>query len=208
MSKLIWYDNKGLGYYPVQNAAAVYDQEYFDKYVEYSKTEMGVRLERFRTRFVRGLWAGPVLDVGIGCGAFLLLHGPGGTGFDINPAGVAWLKERRYFQDPYSSRPDAVTLWDSFEHLGDPLALLDRVRQWVFMSLPIYTDREAVLKSRHYRPDEHFWYHTSWGLLRYMAEAGFEVRDVSWSETEIGRDQIASFAFKRRDGATNPARIR
>ena len=65
------------------------------------------------------------------------------------------------------------------------------------MSIPIFEDGEHVLRSKHYRKDEHVWYFTARGLINVFADCGFDLVDMSRIETDIGREDIGSFAFKR-----------
>lgn len=194
-----WNHERGIGHYPVRDHERAYDAEYFAKYVAYAQTPLGRAINGFRLGLVqRHAPTAPLIDVGIGSGAFVLAR-PGPTyGYDINPVGVAWLKERGLYRDPYEDPTEALTCWDSLEHLPAPEAIVCDAVKWLFTSLPIYAGPDVVRGSRHYRSDEHFWYHTSWGLIRMMSDLGFEVREVSWTETALGRSEIGSFAFERR----------
>lgn len=204
---LVWFTDRGIGFYPVADPARPYDDAYFAKYISYAATELGIKLDAARIEFVAAFWDGPVLDVGIGCGSFVATR-EDTVGFDISGRAVEWLRDTGRFADPYSCEPEAVTFWDSFEHIECPEAILCHVLRWVFLSLPIYSGPETVRASRHFRPDEHFWYHTSWGLVRLMSENGFELRGMNWMESQLGRDNIASFAFERRCLDQDAARTR
>ena len=48
--------------------------------------------------------------------------------------------------DPYVVPFEAMTLWDVLEHIPDFQALLANVREWLFVSLPIFRDAEHVLR--------------------------------------------------------------
>jgi hypothetical protein len=54
-----------------------------------------------------------------------------------------------------------------------------------------------VLKSKHYRKDEHYWYFSKAGLIIFMDRLGWKLREVSDVETILGREGITSFAFRR-----------
>lgn len=101
------------------------------------------------------------------------------------------------FIDPYKVACRAVTLWDVLEHIPDYPALLANVREWLFLSLPIFRDAEHVLRSKHFRPDEHCWYWTRDGLVHAMKQCGFALKSESRIETELGREDIGTFAFRR-----------
>ena len=99
--------------------------------------------------------------------------------------------------DPYQMTVDAVSLWDVLEHISDFDRLLAHVAQRVFVCMPVYRGPTEVLASRHFRPDEHCWYFTTLGFLRVMSSLGWEPLETNEAETWLGRDGIASFAFKR-----------
>lgn len=194
---LVWLPERGMGFYPVDPADEPYDESYFRKYQEYANTALGRALTRARVEFVAHHHKGALVDVGIGCGAFVEARGEGTLGFDVNPVGIRWLKERGLWRDPYYGQVEAVSLWDVLEHLPFPAALLANVRRWVFVSLPIFRDAEHLLASRHYRRDEHRWYWTTEGLVEWMSAHGFQCIDSSEMETRLGREDIGTFAFRR-----------
>lgn len=197
--RLQWLPELELGYYEVE-AGSPYNQTYFDKYRAMAGTAMGVAITAARAAMVRRWWQGMSVDVGIGCGQFV--ESTGCLGYDVNPAGVAWLRQRGAYLDPYEGC-DAVTCWDSLEHMRDPGALLANVRRWVFVSLPIFRDAEHAAGSRHFRRDEHYWYFTARGLERFMSQRGFVLRENDNIETLLGREDIGSFAFERAVTTTN-----
>ena len=108
------------------------------------------------------------------------------------------LRERGFFQDPYKTFPRAITCWDSLEHIPDPKALVERVEEAVFVSLPVFNDPLAATRSKHYRPGEHIWYWSERGLEKWFNEMGFDLAEKNDDETRIGREGIMSFAFLRR----------
>jgi hypothetical protein len=115
----------------------------------------------------------------------------------VNPAGIEWLDAERLYVDPHRVPLDAVSLWDVLEHIPDFRRLLANVREWVFVSLPIFTDAEHVLRSKHFRPAEHCWHFSQPGLLYAMKWCGFDLVSQSKFETDLGREDIGTFAFKR-----------
>ena len=155
---------------------------------------------RARFNFVEQHYRGTLIDVGIGSGAFIELRRDRRRttyGYDVNPAAIAWLEERSLLVDPYLVSFDAVTLWDVLEHLPDFQSLLANVSEWLFLSLPIFRDAEHALRSKHFRPDEHHWYFTRDGLMMAMKMCGFALVTESKVETELGREDIGTFAFRR-----------
>jgi hypothetical protein len=199
-SDFAYFPFAGLGYYPVQSEE-VYGRDYFEKYKRYAVTELSAKLTRFRLDLVqRFVGQEPVLDVGIGCGTFVesrnaQIHNT--TGYDINPFAVEWLASRELYHNPYQTAVDHACFWDSLEHIGRPSLILKSVRAYAFVSIPIFRDLQHILCSKHFRKDEHFWYFTSWGLIRYMKDEGFDCVYRGTEECEFGREDIGTFVFKR-----------
>src|SRR5215831_12714731 len=182
---LTWWPQLGIGYYPVDAGLEPYDQDYFNRFNQNARTDIGRALMQARFNFVENHYRGPLIDIGIGSGAFVELRSNRGRatyGYDVNPAGVEWLENRKLFVDPYLVRFEAVTLWDVLEHLPDFQPLLDNVNDWVFLSLPIFENAEHVLTSKHLRTAEHYWYFTRHGLIYAMGMCGFAL--VSESNVE------------------------
>lgn len=197
--RLTWWPQLGIGYYPVEAGIEPYDQDYFDNFARNADSFIGRALMAARVDFVAHHYQGPLIDIGIGSGAFVEQRA--GThrtfGYDVNPAGIGWLRDRRLFADPYDAPFDAATMWDVLEHLPEYPRLLAHVRQWLFLSLPIFRGPEHVLASKHFKPLEHCWYFTTTGLIFAMAQCGFALVSESAFETELGREDIGSFAFRR-----------
>lgn len=193
--QLVWYED--FGFYPAKTDG-VYDAAYFAKYEGYAATPLGVKLNDERLALVRRYMHPelPLVDVGIGCGQFVQSR-PGARGFDVNPTGVEWLKSRGLWHDPYKAPCYALTFWDSLEHVEHLGVLLQAATDRVFVSLPIFRDREHVLASKHFRPDEHFWYFTRRGFVKTMAGMGFDLLENNDHESRLGREGIESFAFRR-----------
>lgn len=159
------------------------------------QTDIGRRLTKSRIHWVRTFFDGRLCDIGIGGGRFVTECGA--MGYDINPDARAWLKSLGAWCDPYQSPIDAVSFWDSLEHIHDPSPLLHNVRSWAFISLPVFDGPEHVLRSKHFRKDEHCWYFTERGLVDFMREHGFELVGSSVMEQLAGREDIRSYAFRR-----------
>jgi len=197
--RLTWWPEIGIGWYPVEAGIEPYDAEYFDRFDRDARTPLGRALMMARCDFVDWHYQGTLVDVGIGSGAFIERRSAQRTtwGYDVNPAGVKWLEERKLFVDPYRTPFDAMTLWDVLEHIPYYPPLLANVRKWLFVSLPIFRDAEHVLRSKHFRPTEHCFYFTQPGLVYAMKLCGFALVSESNIETELGREDIGTFAFKR-----------
>lgn len=200
LGELVWLPEFGIGYYPVRDTVTVYDQKYFDNYIKYDKTDIGINMSR--VELARNV-VGPediICDVGIGCGAFVREMQPYNItyGTDINPVGVKWLKENNLIHNPVKYPVDVLTFFDSLEHIKDPTELLNSVKKLVIVSCPIYNNVEHLLKSKHFKKTEHVWYHTHSGLITFMSEFGFDFVYSDRSETNFGREDIESFVFKRK----------
>lgn len=203
-NEFIWVPEKGIGYYPVKESP--YDEAYFDKYLSYENTPMGTKLTESRVKFVNSHYSGNMVDVGIGCGSFVKERPAFFTGtfsaftygFDINPKGVKWLNDRKLYFDPSKNKIGAASFWDSLEHIHDPDTILNNITDWVFISMPIYRTGEHVLCSKHFKKEEHCWYFTNEGLIAWMATKGFECVEISHFESLLGREDIWSYAFKRK----------
>ena len=92
--------------------------------------------------------------------------------------------------------------WDSLEHIKKPWEILTQAGPdaFVFVSLPIVDGEdmlESVLASKHFKPEEHYWYFTREGFMRFAAYCGFEVVHHSDEETKIGRESIETFVLCR-----------
>lgn len=194
---LVWLPELGMGRLKVTEAP--YDEAYFEKYQQYAKTPMGVAITAARVDLVRRYTDRHVVDVGIGCGAFIEARMGWTWGYDVNPEGVRWLHAHGRWCDPYERSVEAVSLWDVLEHIPDPAALLRNVRQFVFVSLPIVPgDGPPALDWKHLRRDEHCWYWTRSGFERWMAGHGFELCTHNRMEELLGREDIGTFVFRRR----------
>lgn len=201
---LVWFPAKGYGYYPVAAGIEPYDDGYFEEYQRRAATAVGKGINGFRADLVEKYWRGRVLDIGIGCGTFIeerASRGVGTDGYDVNPRGIAWLHDRGLWRDWETAESiEAVTLWDVLEHLPRPHELFDKVTEFAFVSIPIFEGPDHVLKSRHMKPLEHFWYWTRDGFTRWAAGYGFAVVEETWMEScKFGRDSVATFVLKRKD---------
>ncbi|MDG0556620.1 methyltransferase domain-containing protein [Klebsiella quasipneumoniae] len=193
-SELSFFPELGFGYFPVPKNRP-YDERYFEKYKAMADTEMGRQLTDFRVNFVRKHHQGDVCDVGIGCGQFVEAYNC--SGFDVNQAGIDWLKAEGRYLDFYKHGCDALTFWDVLEHIDEPDKAIACANKWVFVSIPVFDSAEHILRSRHFRKDEHIFYFTNDGLIRWFGENGFVLVESVNTESEIGRDGITTYAFRR-----------
>lgn len=200
--RLQWIEEEGFGYFECYPGP--YDQAYFDRYAAQAETDIGRSLNEARCNLVSRHWGGGVLDVGIGSGTFLEARAAEGIetdfGFDINPAGVEWLQARSRYRSLYMGRTcPAATFWDSLEHMQRPDLALDQVQTVAFVSLPIFRDAAHVIASRHYRKDEHYFYWSRSGFIRFAARCGFSVIEHNTMESLAGREDIETFVLSRKE---------
>ncbi|WP_311060719.1 methyltransferase domain-containing protein [Pseudomonas aeruginosa] len=192
---LLWSEELGMGFHP--RPPMDYSGPYFEKYQALDATPMGAALTAARVDMVQRHFDGEVLDVGIGGGRFVIESG--GKGFDVNEEAVQWLKSRNAYADPYKGVA-AITCWDSLEHIPDPEALVRSVGEWVFVSMPVYKDQADCLKSKHFKPGEHLHYWSVRGLIGWFAKMNFGCVEINERESDLGREGITSFAFRRFHG--------
>lgn len=193
---LVWLPERGVGYYPVTERP--YDERYWERYRQLDDTPMGRALTQARVDFVvtcMGHLNIPrsMLDVGIGGGAFCEAAKCWGT--DINPIAREWLRTKGKLWDG-DCPVTTMCFWDSMEHIADLVPLLSKCIEWVFVSMPIYRDANHVIASKHFRKDEHCWYFTHRGLVWFMKQHGFTCVKRSTMETDLGREDIETFAFQ------------
>jgi hypothetical protein len=185
----------------VTAGAAPYDGAYFERYARQADTDIGRALMAARCDLVERYTRDALIDVGIGSGAFIEARQRRKRltyGWDVNPVALAWLDARGLLLDPHVQPVQAVSLWDTLEHIEDFQSLLGNVIDLVFLSLPIFRDLKHVMRSKHFRPDEHCWYFTQSGLVSVMGMCGFEPVELSNVETRLGREDIGSFVFRRK----------
>ena len=197
---LVWLPEVGMG--KLRTEGFPYDEGYFSKYAGYAATQQGRAITAARLELVEKYERGLVVDVGIGCGDFIERRRERGyptLGYDVNQAGVRWLHERGLWCNlPTTDSVRSMSLWDALEHVAEPAALLKKVERHVFVSLPCVPGVGPPSPSwKHLRRDEHAWYWTHDGFVRWMAAQGFAVLSSSSIECELGREDIGTFAFLR-----------
>jgi hypothetical protein len=200
MSLLQWDDLEGYGFYPA--TGDVYDNGYFDSYVEYAKTPRAKAVNEARIALVNKYAAThDIIDVGIGCGLFIETRdedvGPKTFGYDINPKAMQWLLDRHLWRDPYQGHAYGVTLWDTLECMRYPKNLLRCLMGLVFISMPIFRDKKHALSSKYMKPNEPYHFFTHQGLVRWMTAMGFQLFEQSDMEEKLGCEDIKTFVFRR-----------
>ena len=183
--------------------SALYDDTYYAKVRGYDPAvERAVLEGRVRLLLDTLPLNARVVDWGAGSGAFVRTACEAGfrcRGFDVMPSAAMELRKDDLYTKRVDASTDALTLWDTMEHLelpGFPLCQL-RPGAMAFLSLPLFEKLSDVTVSKHYRPGEHLYYWTRSGLLRWMAEYGFTAVRESDHEVRAGRQGIGAFAFIR-----------
>lgn len=162
-------------------------------------TIMGRELTHARKSLVEQYTSEIPVDIGIGGGAFM--DKMDCYGYDVGSEAIDYLMARDKFVDVYQQKVGVITCWDSLEHIIDPSLLINQVTGWIFVSMPVYLNKEDCLRSKHFKPGEHLWYWTTEGLIDWFGNLGFDCLEVNNVETDIGREGITSFVFKRvKDG--------
>ena len=208
---LRWCESLAIAFQADMSRPIEYGEEYWKYYWSLENSPAAANLTR-RRFWMSHRVGGLVLDIGIGSGKFLCECEASGRpllgGYDVNPHAVAWLCDRNLYFDPYDpgrqslpSEPVTWTLWDVIEHLPRPHELLDRIRvgDALCLTVPIYHDLlREIPSSKHFKPNEHFYYFTPAGLIRWLAAYGFELLEMNRDEQLAGRESVASFAFRKR----------
>ena len=201
---LVICEAHGVAYQADMTAQRVpYGADYLAKVQAYEGSPIATKVHAGRLQMLRRhLKPGAsLLDWGAGSGEFVRdARGAGyaAKGFDVIAETRAALAAAGAFADEPTGF-DALTLWDTLEHLEAPDAVLSRV-SWgaaVFVSVPIFRDLSRIRDSRHYRPGEHLYYFTAPGLIYWLALWGFRFLESSAHEIRAGRDSIGAFAFRR-----------
>lgn len=160
----------------------IYDQKYFEKYREMAKSEKAKRIYSTRWDLIQKyLTSGDILDYGCGPGAFNQA-GPDNFkkyGYDINPAcGFSLLPFKDW---------DAVTFWDSLEHIPDFPEVVKRLKpKYLFITCPnLEAVKCPITEWRHYRPGEHLYYFDKYSLEVILDALGYDVKESNFLEGGI-----------------------
>lgn len=195
---LVWCDDWGYGYLHPDSSKPIYDIEYWNNYQKLKESPMGKALTDARIKLVKKFIKTPedVLDIGVGNGQFVEEFGCWGS--DVNPHAIKWLKSiDRYATPDYDCGFSWFTMWDVIEHI-DIQCLIEMFKhnhKGVILSTPIYKSFDDCIKSKHFKPNEHIWYFTTYGIIKFMEQFGYRCVEVSSIETKLGRESIGSFVF-------------
>lgn len=179
----------------------IYNTAYCENYKKLAETDLGKRIYAERWRMIEKYVQGAlhVFDYGCASGAFHR-SSPNGfvtSGFDINPA-------CGYTRMP-TGKVDVLTLWDSLEHVYDPLGLVIKLEypEWIFLSTPnLESVRGDIRAWRHYRPGEHIYYFDIHSLKEILDYCGYEILEHNHYEGALrdpkNPEAILSIVAKRR----------
>lgn len=181
----------------------VYSDAYWQKVSAYENGNIAMAVNRGRCELLAFHLApaASVLDVGAGTGAFVRAANAAGfrvSGYDVMPKAAERLRLEGVYDTDVESF-DAVTMWDSLEHMQTPGDWLRRivVGCFLFVSVPVFKSLSNIRGSKHYRPGEHLYYFTPEGLIDWLRRYGFKMIARSNHEIAAGRESIGAFAFKR-----------
>jgi len=190
---LKWNNNLGIGY--LHSAGYDYGEEYWGKCRGFL-TDLGTQLSIARSDFVKKNIStfDNLCDVGIGSGQFVEMTNC--KGYNVNTFAKEWLNEHGKYADVYTVTFDALSFWDVLEHIDNPTELLIKTNN-IFVSIPVYKDVYSCLSSKHLRPGEHIWHFTDIGIKNFMSYYGFDCKDSSNFETDLGREDIRTYYFSK-----------
>lgn len=181
-----------------------YGNDYLKKVDGYADTDVSRKVNAGRCEMLaRHLKPqASVLDIGAGSGAFISAARAAGFmayGYEVMPAAADRLRSGGMYTESTDGF-DALTFWDSIEHMDEPAKWFSGLRDGVkvFVSLPLFEDLWSIRGSKHYRPGEHLQYFTAWGFTSWMQQQGFIGLEFSAHETDAGRENIGAFAFEKR----------
>lgn len=194
---------QGVAYQHPIEILVPYEKDYFSKYEKYEDTKLSRRLNQGRIDIV-SKWSGEtamVLDIGIGSGEYIKkrnIYRDITFGTDVNHYACEWLKKRNLYNNDLDKFKN-FTMWDVLEHCNEPERYLKRMRKGshLYVSIPIFPNLDNIRSSKHYRPNEHLYYFTKPGFIRYMANYGFTCLDYQDFEIKSGREDIYTFAFHK-----------
>jgi hypothetical protein len=201
--------------YQVDRSKSVeYGKEYHDKYEEYSKTDRGDAILKYRSsliknlsdyRFkVRAIKEFNILDFGCGYAQLrntlsypIIYHA-----YDINEYSAKSISNKidtvYIKENPEKYIYDCVCFFDSLEHIKEIAGLpkFFKTRSFI-VSIPIFSDLDKIQESRHFRPDEHYWYFTDKGIRWFFESFGYYCISSGDEEIKAGREDIYTYVFKK-----------
>jgi hypothetical protein len=197
-------EQQGCAYQENTEKSIVYGEEYFNKYKKYEKNDISKKITKGRVELTEKYCKFRLFDIGIGSGYFMEQSNLDVLGYDINPLGKQLLIDKNKFLDAIvgvkSSIFCGVTFWDSLEHIPNPGEILWSVLSdtFVFVSIPIFEDLLKIRDSKHFRPNEHYYYFTKDGLIYYFEQLDYNLIRIDDFEIQAGREDIYTFTFQKK----------
>ena len=164
-------------------STSIYDAAYHNKFLERSKTDLGKQIYKARWDLVMRHAPGHLrlLDYGCASGAFHM-GSPNGYrthGYDVNPhTGFSSGKDLGYMAF------DIVTMWDSIEHVHDPVDVIKGLMpDWLFITTPnLESVKTGIKEWKHYRPGEHLYYFDRHSLKEVLGSCNYEIVEENFIE--------------------------
>jgi len=167
----------------VYNKTNIYNRDYYERFLERSKTEIGEAIYSDRWKLIEKYCRGDMtlLDYGCASGAFhkFSVNGFKTYGYDVNPYSEYKTLSKKKF--------DILTMWDVIEHLENPGKELKKISaKYLFISTPNVDAVKGDIKDWiHYRPGEHLWYFNLKTLTELLNNVGYKVLEHNYSEGAI-----------------------
>ena len=195
---------------------SVYDYDYATEYLKRANSYMSTTLNAFRLEFTLGatkdipLPKMRLLDFGCAAGVFVaaLKFRISGNikayGYDVNVSHEdRWEDTAKFLFTDLSKVPqplNVITFFDSLEHVEDPKGLIKYLDpRYVITSIPVFSPSgKNLTKSRHYKPVEHLHYFSTASIKKMLRDLGYSTVDTSSKESSLGRDNIQTFAFRKK----------
>jgi len=175
----------------------IYTKEYARHFEELDGSDAGWRLAYIRLGWALtlALPGALLLDFGCGTGGFLAVADKfyRAYGTDINPEAVVTAKrfvssaEVCVGEVPID-RADILVAFDVLEHMEHPGKVIQRYDPaHVVVSTPWFGPSIARNLSRwhHYKPGEHLWLFSHWGLQAMLANLGYQIVQTTNAESFV-----------------------
>jgi len=168
---------------------SIYDRSYEIKYSRYENTLAGARIQELRRQAVLDVIGFKsnrqfkLLDFGCGVGSFIKaiadIINIKSSGFDINP--YTQYCDISVLFDDY----DIVTMWDSIEHLKNPITIIKKLDPEILVVCTPSTDdcMGDLIRWRHYMPVEHCHYFNELSLVSLFKACGYRLFRINYSES-------------------------
>lgn len=181
-----------------------YGKPYFDEYMVRGNSIPGIVLNTLRVNLAKKYAKELMLDVGCGAGSFIKYMWSDNSikvyGYDVNEYSVKWLNSKNIYYDINilpGTQFDCVTFFDSFEHIREHNPMLNKFRKgcYAILSMPIFATTDSAKRSKHYKPGEHLWYFTDYGIIEHMERMKWHFVERTDIEVRAGREGVQSYVF-------------